>query len=183
MIVFLKVDVLKIWLWFTSLCHCFFMSQWRYINHSETVRLNDFAPQEVGQVEMTQMIDTPLHLYPFFGGFSRRDGHQSSIVDEVVDLGERNCICKILDWFSACKVEFDELYHTTRIFFLALLNHFLGCFSVSCADYHRATISSQVFSGLGSDSWVSASNDSILAFEVDAVNSEYTAIEVFFEKN
>ena len=88
---------------------------------------------------MTEMVHSPLHLDSFFCGFSLGDGHDASVVDEVVNFGEFDCIGESLDGGSAGEVEGEVLYLCPGVIFPDGFYDRFCCLLVPGADDDRAS--------------------------------------------
>lgn len=83
------------------------MGEGGYISDAEEGSSSELLPEEEGEVEVSEVVDTPLHLEAFFGSPTLRECHQTGIVDEVVDLWKRYCRSEVLDTTATGKIQWN----------------------------------------------------------------------------
>lgn len=85
-IVFFVVDIVEINFGLSEVDIQIFMSEGADIDNSESLGFLNLVPEEMGEVEMSKVIDSPLHFDTLFGEFAPGNGHQTCVVDQQVDL-------------------------------------------------------------------------------------------------
>ena len=55
-----------------------------HIYNSEAGGFEQPRPEQVGEVEVAEMVDRPLHLQALLGHFAARDHHNTCVINEVV---------------------------------------------------------------------------------------------------
>ena len=60
------------------------VSEGGHIYNSEAGGFEQPRPEQVGEVEVAEMVDRPLHLQALLGHFAARDRHNTCVINEVV---------------------------------------------------------------------------------------------------
>lgn len=130
-----------------------------YIDDAEAGGFQQPGPEQVGEVEVAEMIDRPLHLQPLLGHFAGRDRHNTCVVDEVVHGIEGDGAGEGGDGGPVGQVKPYELHLAGGVLLLALFYHILCCNPVPGSDDHRASQGTEVLNILSSYSRVASSDD------------------------
>lgn len=55
------------------------------VDDPEEVGTSELGPEQVGEIEMCEMVDSPVHLNRFFGQLPGRNAHHARVINQVVD--------------------------------------------------------------------------------------------------
>ena len=113
----------------------------------------------MGEVEVTEMINRPLHLQALLGHFAGGDCHNACVVDEVVHCVEGEGAGEGGDGGPIGKVQSYELHLAGGVLLLAFFNHILCGNPVPGSDDHRASQGAEVLDILSSYPRVATSDD------------------------
>lgn len=85
------------------------MSSRANIDDAGILRLFQRTPEHVGEVEVAEVIDSDLHLETLLGSLALWDGHDSCVVDQVIERPVSDLLLdvghELLDRAAVCKVK------------------------------------------------------------------------------
>ena len=111
-----------------------FVGEGGYVDHSESLCLLYFGPEERGEEEVSEVVDCPLHFEAFLGHSALGNGHHSCVVDEIVDFVEGNAFGEGFNRAAVCQVQRDEVNFAVGGDLFAGFNGLFCCFFVTATD-------------------------------------------------
>ena len=159
------------------------MGQGGDIDNPEKVGFVDAIPKQMSEVEMSQVVDSELHLKPISGLASAWDRHDCCIIHQVVHLLKRNRLGKLLYWIFATQVEADVFDVVVSRFCFNPFDALFRFELVSCAYDDVAAQFGHLPQRALSNARVASSNHHIFGGEVSLRNHKNSSIDILLQEN
>ena len=143
------------------------MGQRGNIYDSELLWLFNLGPEEVSEIKVAKMIDSPLHLNTLLRDFSCGNRHYSCVVDEEVNFVKRDWGAEWPDGLSIGKIQSNKFYFAVWMSIFALFDDSLCSFPVPGSNDNWAAKGSKIFDSFCTYSRIASSDDSIFASQIN----------------